>query len=342
MSWKLTQPNQSLPTFRNLNASAVVATIANSAGVSISAPSLNFQVAEEDVKQSNWWDPLLRIAEVACGNWVVRESSLILVPFKWTGETINFKPTSAEESINSHKNITGFVVNKRTSHYQSKEVSRYYSFDSPGYKIVELRAPINSAHAIDRSTIGTCTLIGFWNGHPNQGKSQMIGFQSMGDGDGAFLSTPIGGPGPATHMTLSVKEPSDPNLAAMGIAAKVEVAGSTPLTVPGADSLDLDLGFTVTVGTVTGPGARPGAVRNEALYPSAAYVAEKAQELLWEANKGNHTMSFAGYLDCTVRAGCRIRPVVEDTYSDSKAYSVTHSGSSGGLQTQITSYKIPW
>lgn len=342
-SWMLSQPNQSLPTFRNTTAQVIVKAISTASGVPIEATDLNFNIAEEDIKQSNWFDPVLRYCEVACKNTIIKPQGIVAVPFRWTAETIDFRVSdTCEENINSARDITGFVVNKRTSQYQEAEVSRYYTFDSPGYKVVALRAPVELARAVDRSTLGACTLIGFWNGPPNVGTSKLLGFQSMGDADGAYLTTPIGGTGPATHMTLSVKEPSDPNLAALGIAAKVEVLGSTPKTVPGADQIDLDLGFTATVGVITGPNARPGPVRNEPLYPSASWVTAHEQELLWEANKGNHSMNFGGSVDCGVRLGCRVRPLVEDTYPDSKIYTFTHSGDRSGFRTRIGSYKIPW
>lgn len=343
VSWKLSQPNQSLPTTRNSTLFGLISLIQSATGISIQKPTINLPVAEEDLKQENWWAALLRYAEVSCCNLLIREDSIVFAPFQWTGERIGFRPTTqCEENINSSKNVTGFVINKRTSHHQAKSVDRYYSFDSRGYKVVELRAPVDLPVGKDVSTLGSCTLVGFWAGHPNNVGSRMIAFQSMGDADGAFLTTPIIGPGPATHMTLSVKEPIDANLQALGIAAKIEVSGSTPQTVPGAEQPDLDLGFTYTVGTVTGPNARPGPVRNEPLYPSAAYCALHSNELLWEANKNNHQQFYTGAFDGTVRAGCRIYPIVEDFYPDGKAYSVTHNFGSPIFTTSISCHKIQW
>lgn len=344
-SWTLSQPNQSLATFRNYQASIILATIASTAGVTIDAPLLDFNVAEEDVKQSNWWDPMNRIAEVACCNWIVSAGGVLrLVPIRWTGATVDFLPESVRWYYDESRKITGFTVNKRTSHYQEKvaTVDRYYTFDSAGYKILQLRAGVLNPVAIDHSTIGGCSNVGFWTGDPNSEGSQLISFAVMGVVDTTInYPTPTAPTGLATWMSLSVSKANPPYDSAP-VTARLEVQGSTPPTIPGKDLAGVDLGFTTTVGTIRGDGARPGPVRNESLYPSKAYVDAHAEELLYEANKQANTVQVSGPIDCTVRLGGRLTLAIPTAVPAARIERIEHSGNIDGFTTSMSGFVIPW
>ena len=345
-TWKLSQPHQSLPTFRNLMANTIISAIGTAANVSIVAPTLGFSVAEEDIKQSNWWDALNRMAEVDVANWLIDSTgNLMLVPLQWTGENCSPTPESVEYFHDPSKRVTGFTVVKRTSHYNSAAaaVDRSYAFNSVGWKIQQLRAPVVNPTVIDRSTTGACQLIGFWTGNPNDPASQLVKFFSMGvDLTGITFGTPVTATGkPATYMALSVVA-GVPPFDQAPVQARVEVSGSSPPNIEGIKLPGLDLSFTQVVGTISGAGARPGPVRNEPLYPSAAWVVARAAGLLYEANKQAQRVQISGPIDCTVRVGGRLTLALPQSVPASRIEKVEHSGTADGFTTSASAYVIPW
>lgn len=296
-TWRLSQPQQSLPTFRKCSANYVLQTIANQSGIEIVAPDLGFNLHDEDVKQSNWWDPIARVAEVGLCNIVIDEGGKVrLVPYDLKVGTTTFRPTELEWGYKDDQAITGFVVSKKSPHYQSnKPDDRKYTFDSVGHKVQQLRQPISYPVPYDRSDNGRCYSVGFWDGDPGTPYSKLIQYWSLGATDGAFLNVPITGKNPARYMTLDVYPPAPP-YDSQPILARVEVSGSTPDEEQAP--LDVDLGFNQTVGVISGVGARPGEVREEPLYPSAAWVVSHADDLLAEANKAAHPFTVVGAMNC--------------------------------------------
>ena len=341
-TWKLSQPHQSLPTFRNLQANTIIDAISAASGVHIVAPQLNFSVAEEDVKQSNWWDPLNRIAEVAVSNWIIDASgSLRLVPLEWTGETVHPTPESVEYFHDPSKRVTGFVVCKRTSHHQatSEAIDRSYGWNSTGWKIQQLRGPIMNPIVSDRSTGGSCQTVGFWTANPNDPGSELVAFYPMGITITA-MSVPVTAQNKAaTYMALSVAAGVPPWDQAP-IQARLEVSGSTPPTVEGAIMEGLDLSFTVTVGVISGPGSRPGPVRNESMYPSAQWVTARANGLLYEANKEASKVQISSAIDCSLVVGGRLEMTLPRTVPAARIERVEHSGSAEGFSSSASAYVI--
>lgn len=342
-SWKLSQPFQSLPTLRNTQFSTIIKAIAEATGVTIYGPTADLNLTEEDIKQSNWWDALARMAEVAICNLVVDPSgALRFVPLQWVGETCNFVPEKATRSQNPTRRVTGFLINKLTSHYQAAAVTqdRYYTFDSAGYKVQQLRHPVSSAVAVDESTSGSCSLVGFWDGNPNTPTSNLIRFQSMGNADQAFVTVPATNKWPATWITVAVAE-SAPPFDTRPIAARLAISGSSP-PPEGAQLQGVDLSFTVTVGVIKGQGARPGPVRNESLYPSKAYVIANSQGLLWESNKDFDTIRTDGPIDCTARLFGKLKMALPATVPPARIQQVDHTGSDSGFSTALNGFVIPW
>ena len=343
-TWKLSQAHQSLPTFKNFQANSVIQAIATASGVAINAPTLNFYVAEEDVKQSNWWDPLNRIAEVACCNWIIDQAGVLkLVPVRWTGENCNFLPERLQYTYDQSKQITGFTIVKSTSHYQAGVLpSRYYDFTTPGFKNQELRVPLTNPIAIDRSTIGAVQLVGFWTADPTSPSSgaQLTAFWVSGgiSGTGVGLPTPVGGL-TAKFFTCTVADASG-LYAGLPLTAKLEISGSTPKDTAGVGLPGIDLSFTATVGTISGVNARPGPVRNEPLYPSKAYVLAHAADLLYEVNKPFHKVAASGPIDCTACLGAKLLPICEHPIPPSRIESVTHSGSGSSASTSISAFVL--
>jgi len=343
-TWKLSQPHQSLPTFRNLYANTVIATIAAAAGVHIVAPQLNFAIAEEDVKQSNWWDPLHRIAEVAVSNWIVDCSgTLRLVPLQWTAEAVYYKPKSVSYRHIPEKRVTGFVINKRTSHYTADVVpDKPYTWDTPGVKVQQLRVPVVNPQCQDLSTLGSIGSVGFWDEDPSKAGSRLIKFCSLGDNSyGAILTVPVNGTGPAKYMTLVVY-PASPPLDVQPVTAKLRVSGSTPPAVAGLAMPGLDLAFTATVGIIKGQGVRPGPVRNEALYPSKAWVEANANRLLYEANKAASQVDASDAIDCTACLCGRLLMNLPRTVPAARIERIEERGSAEEFSTSLQGFVIPW
>ena len=343
-TWKLSQSHQSQPTFKNAQAGSVIAAISKASGVSIIAPGLGFSIAEEDIKQSNWWDPLNRIAEVACSNWIIDSSgSLRLVPVRWFSDACYFEPEKLSYIYDQSKQITGFVVVKATSHYQAGVLpSRYYDFTSPGFKVQELRVPLTLPIAVDRSTLGGVQLVGFWTADPTSPTSgaQLTAFWPLGGISGGQVGLPPVVVGlTAKFFTCSVADATG-LFAGLPLTAKLEISGSTPSNTAGAGLPGVDLAFTTTVGVVKGLAARPGPVRNEPLYPSKAYVLAHSADLLYEANKQFHKVTASGPIDCSAILGSKFLPICEHAIPASRVESVTHSGNSSSATTSVSAFVL--
>lgn len=310
-TWKLSQPGQSLPTFRRVTANYVLEVIANHVGIPIIAPDLGFSINEEDVKQSNWWDPIARIAETGLCNIVIDDGgSVRLVPYDLKVGTTTFAASKIEWGYKEDQAVTGFVVSKKSPHYQTnKPEDRRYTFDSIGHKVQQLRQPVNYPIPFDKSDNGRCYSVGFWDDDPGTPKAKLIQYWSLGATDGAFLSVPIQGQNPARFMTLDVYPPAPP-YDQQPILARVEVGGSNPEQEQ--TPLGVDLAFTVTVGTVSGPSARPGDVREEPLYPSASWVVSREDALLAEANKSAYPFSVSGGINCRMALCSELRVSIDD------------------------------
>lgn len=308
-SWLLGQPLQSLPTFRRTTANAILEQISAASGVPVVAPDLGIPVWDEDLKLTNWWDPLARIAEIACCSIIVDQVGHVrLIPCDQVGEECRFKCSSLKYSYKADQRVTGFVVSKKTAHHSTTTPDdRIYVFDSIGHKVQQLRSPISYPVPFDRSSNGACYSIGFWDKDPGGPGAGLLNYFDMGIG-GAFLTVPFSGINPARYMTLDVYPPTPP-YDSQPILAKVYISGSTlPEDTP---TEGLDLGFTVVVGSVAGPGARPGDVRAEPLYPSAAWVTARADRLLWEANKGSIPVQAEGPIDCSAVLAGKLVPDID-------------------------------
>jgi hypothetical protein len=345
-SWKLSQPNQTLPTFKNFQANAIINAISKASGVKIVAPRLNFSVAEEDVKQSNWWDALARIAEIGVCNLLIDTvGTLNFVPLKWTTQPCTFKASTIRYTCDPSKLITGFLINKKTSHYTSMMVpDKPYGWNTIGIKIEPLRVQISNPSAQDISTIGNVEFVSFWTDNPASEGSKLIRLIVFPPYNNAIVTAVQTGVGLAKYMMVGVVPPSiGSGLEFLEISAKLLVSGSTPPTVAGVALPNLDLDFKVIVGLVPGQlGNRPGAVRNESLWPSKAYIIAHNDEILWETDKAGQQVTASGPVDFTAVVGGRLQLRTFHPIPAARIESVSESGDANSFTTSISSFPIPW
>lgn len=282
-SWRMTLPGQSWPTFQKVSVASIIAAIASRAGVSIlGGPA--WMVFEEDIKQSDLWAALLRIAEVEAANLVIDPSGNIrFVPVGWASSECEFFAESVEELRDPSRRVTSIKFAKRLAAAAAGEQS--YQFDSVGWRVVQLKNELVDPGCADASASGKCVLVSFWEGDPGGLGARLVNFFDLGGGSvGDIVGFPSRGR--ATHMSLSVM-PAQPPLDQFPIDATLLVQGTPPEQVPPG----IDLAFETTIGTTDRPAT---SVRTESLYPSKAHVLGKASAYLVEANKSARQIEARG------------------------------------------------
>lgn len=329
-SWKMTLPGQSWPTFRNTSAAAICAAIAGRAGTNIvNAPG--FPVFEEDIKQSDLWAALLRIAEVEAANVLIDpDGSIRFVPVRWTSSQCEFYAEKVEEVLDVSRRVTQLKFAKRLA--AAMEGEQRYTFNSSGYRVVQLKNPLNGPSVIELSRNGKCGLIGFWRGDPGGPGARLVRYYSMGfNADGLTVPSDLTA-GAATHMSLSVAEATPP-FDQFPVDAEVLVVGTPPELAPAG----LDLAFECTVGS--DPSRPASGVRTEPLYPSKGHVLARGDSYLWELNKQAHQVEASGPLQYAAALG---QTMEFPDYPIARIERIEHRCNVQGTGTTLKGFAIPW
>lgn len=332
-SYWLSKDGFSYDTFRNSTTSIIMAQLASDANVGIiGMPSIG--LIEEDIKQAKAADVLTRYLDLAAYDYIVRTNGQVYcIPFQSTGESYRVKPSSIVRESNPLDRIKSFHFSK-TSSIQDRQTFRW---DSVGYKIEQLINPLNSVSVQNVSTLGTIDQIGIWSGDPTQG-GKLIQFYNLA-GDFDFLSVPINGTYPATHISCYVYA-SQLNPA---VAAALYVHGTVPGAIPAGVSLAFEQAWS------SGGQGVDGGVISEQGMPSAAWVLSRAQLYAWMRGRGLDVLRLEGTLDFSFGLADEIDAVTvaipgsPRTWPSARVESINHSGSAGQVpSTNLIAMVIPW
>lgn len=291
-SVKLSSGTESYNTFSNTSFSAIAAAVGARHGVSIVGVPGD-PVWKEDLKQTDGWAPLQRMAAAAGMEILVSESGVVeFVPLDAGGSSA-FDPQEIDESYSPHDQFGKLFVQKQSG-LGTYGGPQYYDFEESGYKTGALSSPLNAPAAADQSAQGSVGWVGFWDGPPN-GSGRLISLHSMNGESADALTVPLNGVQPATHYSCNVY-PSKVNQT-LPVEARLRVVGSSPVTIPAG----IDPAFSVVL--VSNNGATRGftSTWNEPLLPSKAYVQAKAAAYFAALNRGTDIQTARGPLDHTVR-----------------------------------------
>lgn len=285
-SVKLTDGTQSFDTFETSTSTAIVAAIASRFGVSVSGVE-NFVVWKEDIKLSDGWTPLRRLAAVAGQQLIVQpDGSIVYRDAAWTAGSSSFKESSRSRTYKPQL-IYGAIYADKNMGTGTASGEQYYDFDTPGFVSGQaLTAPLSVTGVFDSSEHGRITWVSFFDS-----SDQLCGQWPLGGGDDV-VSDPIVGDWPAVKFTCVV----EPSTASGLTATRVRIVG-TPENPPPS-------GIDPAFGQLFGTGRGYPNPFSESLIPSLSFAASHYPAWLAEINRGtNQIIGSAGHLDLSVRLG---------------------------------------
>lgn len=287
-SHKLSSGSESFDTFENTTSTAIVAAIATRFGVSISGATA-FDIWKEDIKLSNGWVPLQRIAVVAGQQLVVTDTGAVqFVDNDWTvpGALL----ADDEEESDTPGEMFGKIFVSKNLGMGTAIGPWYFDFDEGGYPSTVLDPQISAAvpNDVTLGGNGSITMVGFWDA-----EDKLIELHSLGGTDIPieYSGLPEDGTWPAVRFTCLVTPDPDTGV----VEARLQISGTPPDPVPAG----IDPAFAQTYGTgrgLTSP-------FQESLIPSEAWADDHWEDWLRELNRGKRTLKVTGPMDCSVGVG---------------------------------------
>jgi len=124
----------------------------------------DFPVEDDDVKNSKIFDVINRYIAYTAQCWVIeKDGSVRIVPVTYAGPVNEeLRYTSITDTINQGNRVDSLKIEKTSRISTTDEVC--FPFDSPGFKTVQLPAPLIRATPIDRSNFGYCYMVTTFNG----------------------------------------------------------------------------------------------------------------------------------------------------------------------------------
>ena len=319
-SFRLSQSGRSLDTFVRVSASKIVEGIATEWGVRITGAP-DFNVLEEDIKDSDGMSALLRLAAVNASALLIdKHGTLRFVDNQHRGNAVKFRCREIERSYTPSISFTGFSAVK-TSSIPGSGVQEY-TFTQEGYASFQLRSPLRNPIGNPRGGSGGLGYLAFWSGPPSSPESKVVRFQLLGQ-SAVALSVPIDRLAVATHATVKVYPNSVTPLAPVSTTLWVTGAAPEP------DLEGTDRAFVVHYGT-----GRRTQIWREQMLPSKEFVEARLSRYLWEASKDSRSLEYSGAADYSVRACTEL---VRSGVPSNRAQEVKHSGSAG--QVPMTEVK---
>lgn len=280
----LADGTQSFDTFLNTTSVDLVAALATRFSVSISGVN-SFPIWKEDVKQSDGWTPLRRVAVVGGQQLLVNTSGgLQFVNNSWNTGTTAFVPKTTTRNYNPQDRFGALYVEKNLG-VGTALGDQYYDFTNPGFMPSQaLTTPLTVSQVDDSSSNGAARWVSFFNA-----ADELCGQWRLG---GAGTSDPIVGDWPAVRFSVVVE--SNPNNGQTNV--RVRVVGTPPNPPPA--------GIDTAIAWNYGTGRGYPQPFSESLLPSKAWADANWAEWLKEINRGTHQLvGSAEHLDCSVRIG---------------------------------------
>ena len=283
----LSDSSQSFDTFLNTTSVDLVAAIATRFGVGISGVT-SFPIWKEDVKLSDGWSPLRRIAVVNGQQLLINTSGNIqFVTNSWNSGATAFTPKRTTRRYNP-QDIFGALFVEKNLGIGTALGDQYYDFTNPGFVSSQaLSTPLTISNVTDSSSNGAARWVSFFNAD-----DELCGQWRLG---GAGTSDPIAGDWPAVKFSVVVE--SNPENGQTEV--RVRVVGTPPNPPPA--------GVDVAIAEPYGSGRGYPSPFSESLIPSKAWADVMWPEWLKEINRGKHQLIASGdHLDCSVRIGEQI------------------------------------
>lgn len=281
---KLADATQSFDTFLDSTSTAIVAAIATRFGVSISGAT-EFPVWKEDVKVSDGWGPLRRIAAVNGQQLVINaDGTISFVAGDYDIGASTFSPDSVTRTWKPQDRFGAILVEKNLG-VGTASGQQFYDFTTPGFVPSQaMTTPLTVTGVDDVSSEGRITWVTFFNADDEQ-----CGQYQLGGGTG-ISSSPNVGDYPAVKFSCLVEA----STSTTNTDTRVSIVGAPPNPPPSG----VDTAIAEHYGTGRG---YPGSF-SESLIPSKAWADDHWEAWLAEINRGTHYLDCkASHLDCSVR-----------------------------------------
>lgn len=291
-TWALSSGSESFDTFTTGTAADIAAAISSRFGVPIDGAP-DFNVYNEDIKLSNGWDPLRRIA-VAAGMVLVvaSDGSVQFQESLWSSGSCAFWPTEVEEGYRPLDRFSRLFVS-RTKGLGLGGGPQFYDFSTSGIVTGELDWPLGpGANPVNEGGVGKVGWVSLWNGHPDSGGHFLSIAALNGDEVDGYTETPTG-MWPATHFRAIVYP--DTTGSSLPLLARLRING-TPYS-------DLPPGIDGAIAKMYGTGRGLPSTFSDPLIPSVVFANATWPNWLREANRGTDYLTARGPFQCSPEVG---------------------------------------
>ncbi len=290
-SYRLSTGVLNFPTFLDGPVSQIVSAVGSACDVTITG-SPTFPLWKEDVKQGDGWTVLRRIAAVDGKQLIVNTNgSLSFIDENYSaGGSHNFTPINSSREWHPADRFGKLFVSKALGTGSASPI-QYYDFDEDDLDSqpveVNMDSPLSFVNPLHVRSLGGFKWIAFWDAADN-----LISIHFFGDDTQSMPAAT--GSWPAVKFTgeLAPARIDDTTLAT---DVRICLLGVLPDPLPS----NIDAAFAKEYGSGRG---WPHPFQ-ENLVPSESFAAATWAKWLAEINRGTHTLSSTGLLDCGIRIG---------------------------------------
>lgn len=293
-TWMASKDDLSLDTFKDSSTTAIVSQCFSTVGIEVLG-LIFMPIPEDDVKNSKVLDVLTRYLEFTGQDYfVTREGKIQCLPVSYIGPVVQLRYARIGDTISHASRVDSIKIEKTSKISGDGEIC--FTFDSPGFKTVQLPRPLYRAHPIDRSAYGYISHVTTFN---NGTGGTVTGFFQLQ----SSIPVNVGGIDmalPSTHASLVVNQPLT-LIGTQGIDAKVCFVGNPQDLTPPNQPIEVARGFRRQISVNSARPARN--IWSDNLMPSSAWVSQYGLEYLISKNKSYHPMSALCPLSIWVSLG---------------------------------------
>jgi hypothetical protein len=301
----LSKDGTDLPTYTDQWSDDIARSIASICGVTLFGEIPHYKIDECDAKEGKGIDHLGRLFhDGGCGFKVVKNGLMVMKLDAQSGSGIG---SNWMKTVKRSRNIADKVTSIKIVKTSKVQTHYEFVFQEEGQdnylKQVDFAAPMVSVTVDDNSLIGYVDEVAFFNGPVASGGQIGPTLILHPDHHPGVTFPPGGASGPIKSASFNIYPPEDSTTGE--IYAVVSFDG-----VPQQSAFrnDIELSFDTTYDTGETP-ARPASdYIDGSLMPTKAHADSIAPALLFDRNKGAHTMDFASDDPIPIMEPCETIP----------------------------------
>lgn len=353
-TWLMSKDDLTLDTFINQTSTYIVdRCIRTELGLNVIGLE-SFPIPDDDVKNSKILDVLSRYVAYSGQDWYIdKDGSIRVVPATYIGPiNSDLQYTRISENLSFGSRVDSLKIEKTSKISAGDEVC--FTFDSDGFKSVQLPKPLTRATPIDRSAYGYVYMVTTFNGSgPGAKVTGIFNFETQT----IVLPGPEDISLPTTHATLVVRRPVNDPTGPDPVDAKVCFAGQPyvepdPNALPNAIQTSPAFRRIIGVGTevvtydtrgnrLVHYGTRPSRdIWTDTTFPNADWINSHKRAYLLQRNRSYHPITA----NCPLRLSASLlQSFTSPGHSIGQIRSFTHSIScQANTATTSINGSVPW